>query len=603
MKIFRMGRVVLRGEQTFSCYFKFSRPWWSFLNSKDFIFPGGYGHVDNYRQNRENGDERDNPPRKFPQDGFHQFIKGRVEGIYVYADKNENDGWHEIDLVYIEGMEDKKWMIEKDGNYLERLEREGKLKELEPVIYQLRESEHATGSIREWWAEKALLPEIYCFLVEKLLSYQQFFTYDEFRQATLHAIIEKANVDGAVTFCEFNDKCMEHAKSCYWYTVNYDIAARSHTVMYDFDVGYLSFHRMYNAICASPNIRRLNLSGINLSNDAFMVLICRLFKQRNDFTEIILTNTNLNDERLDYLLKALCFNLETRGIPLVENLVLIDNGITVLSNLMTFLKKYITQYIKQQQNMACVACMSPPPLRRIDLSNNNLQTVANRAPIDFSALQSYEQELDALGCTLNLTIDLTANALAVYRAPCPNNPDLKPNEYVCKYFISWPLVKVKSRVLPEKYVTKENGFVYLMCRNYKFPEHVSILVEMLTPLGQIALIRLELCVNESKEVIIKNTTFDVLKLFDPSFLDYVNIREFEVSTQLIKKLIDDVNQDILNCTIKHSLFGHNGHNCATWAAEKLRNIGLDIVDSMFPVVVVTGKDFKAANGGRIGVSQ
>jgi hypothetical protein len=600
MKIFKIGMVAVRGKSAFSSHIRFERPWWSFLNSKGFIFPGGYFHVDNYRQHRENGDERDNPQRKFPQDGDVRFVKGRIEGIYIHAVKNESDDCYECVLVYIEGVEDKKWMIEKDGNYLERIEREGRLKELEPLVNYLRELEHATGSIREWWAEKVLLPELYC-LFEKTLIYKRFLIYDEFRHAALQEIMEKANTDGEIKFTEFHYRCMEHVKGSFWYN---NTVAPYH-LMYDHDVAYLSFSRMYIAISACPAIKTLDLSGINLRADVNLVSICRLFKERNDFTKIILANTGLNNERLDCLLTALNFNLETRGIPLIEHLVLADNEITCLSNLMVFLNKYIAQYVKQQQAISCTSPMIPPPLTRIDLCYNKVKLAKDSAPMVISVLQSYEQKLESLGCPLNLTIDITANILAVYSSPRTEIPDVQPevlptnNEYVCKFFVSSSLLKIRSRIQPEKDVTKEIGFVYLMCRNYKFPEHVSIIIEMLNSSGQIILNKLELCVNEHKEVKIKNAPFDALKLSNPLFFNHVNIRGFEVSTQLIKKLIDDVNADIANCTIQHSLFGRNGHNCATWAAEKLRNIGLDMEDSILPVVVVTGKDFKSANGCRL----
>lgn len=604
MKLFKMGRIVARSKTPCAPLLRFSLPWWSFLVSKGAIFPGGLFHLENYRQHRENGEDRDNPPRKFPQDGYSEFIKGKIEGVYVCAVKNEGDEYYECDLIYVEGVEDKKWMVEKDGNYLTRIEREGRLKELEPLVYQLREVEHATGDIREWWAEKVLLPELYC-LFEKRLSYNRFLVYDKFRRDTLHEIMEKAKVDGEVNFREFDNKCVEHARGSFWYS---NTGLWDASLMYDFDINYISFNRMYHAISACPEIKVLDLSQINLSADITSVAICRLFRERNDFTKIILTNDNLDDEALGRLLSALSFNLEARGIPLVECLILNTNKITGLCNIMFFLKKYIAQYIKQQQASSCVA-IAPPPLRRIELCNNNLQSVEGRVPINFSVLQSYEQELDALGCPLDLSIDLTGNPLAIYKSPCPDSPDVEPevlptdNEYACKFFVTSSLLEISSRIQKERIITKESGFVYLMCRNYKFPEHASIIIEMLSPSGLITLNKLELCVGEGNVVKIQNTTFDALKLSDPLFLNHVYIRAFEVSTQLIKKLIDDVNVDIANCTIEHSLFGRNGHNCATWAAEKLRNIGLDVEHSMFPVVVVTGKDFKAANAVRLGFNQ
>ena len=51
-------------------------------------------------------------------------------------------------------------MEERDKNYLDRIEREGRLKELEPEVYFLRKRENATNNIRDWWTEKLLLPNL-----------------------------------------------------------------------------------------------------------------------------------------------------------------------------------------------------------------------------------------------------------------------------------------------------------------------------------------------------------------------------------------------------------------------------------------------------------
>ena len=63
-------------------------------------------------------------------------------------------------FVMTEVAGDKAWMEEKDKNYLERIEREVKLRELERAAYYLRLKEHATNSIRDWWTEKLLLPNL-----------------------------------------------------------------------------------------------------------------------------------------------------------------------------------------------------------------------------------------------------------------------------------------------------------------------------------------------------------------------------------------------------------------------------------------------------------
>jgi hypothetical protein len=74
----------------------------------------------NYKENRENGNEGDDPNWKIPEDGKYTWVKGEVKGDYVYGVK-ENDGDYHYECRYDEGSGDKKWMEEKDLNYLARL--------------------------------------------------------------------------------------------------------------------------------------------------------------------------------------------------------------------------------------------------------------------------------------------------------------------------------------------------------------------------------------------------------------------------------------------------------------------------------------------------
>jgi hypothetical protein len=110
-----------------------------------------------YLEKRLNGNEADNPLQKMPEDGQYTWIKGRVERHLVYGVRN---GGYEYDVRYAQSPGDKAWMEEKDKNYLERIEREGKLKELECAVWYLRQEEQATNSIRDWWTEKLKLPNL-----------------------------------------------------------------------------------------------------------------------------------------------------------------------------------------------------------------------------------------------------------------------------------------------------------------------------------------------------------------------------------------------------------------------------------------------------------
>ena len=107
-----------------------------------------------YEKKRENGCRIDNPSRPFPGDGNYYWEEDKS-----LRGKNGRKYWDRA--RYDQGSLDKIWMEEKDQNYLARIEREGKLKELEPAIWYLRAKEHATNiDIKVWWAAKLKLPNL-----------------------------------------------------------------------------------------------------------------------------------------------------------------------------------------------------------------------------------------------------------------------------------------------------------------------------------------------------------------------------------------------------------------------------------------------------------
>lgn len=64
---------------------------------------------DDYKEKRQNGEERDSPACGFPKDGRYEW-------------ETPEANWSRI--KYIEGSGDRKWMEERDRNYLARLEKE-----------------------------------------------------------------------------------------------------------------------------------------------------------------------------------------------------------------------------------------------------------------------------------------------------------------------------------------------------------------------------------------------------------------------------------------------------------------------------------------------
>jgi len=134
---------------------------------------------DVYKEKRMNGWDADAPREKYrfkypPEDGKYTWIKGRVEGDYVYGVKNAK-GEYEYELRYDEGPGDRAWMEERDRNYLSRILKEGKLRELQPSVWCLREMDHAQETdIGAWWSQKLKLPDISTILERAEQDYKQF---------------------------------------------------------------------------------------------------------------------------------------------------------------------------------------------------------------------------------------------------------------------------------------------------------------------------------------------------------------------------------------------------------------------------------------------
>lgn len=61
--------------------------------------------ITNYKNKYEIGDDRDNPDRPFPQDGRWRWATPKK---------------HLSKIIYFEGIEDAKWMAEKEQNHLNR---------------------------------------------------------------------------------------------------------------------------------------------------------------------------------------------------------------------------------------------------------------------------------------------------------------------------------------------------------------------------------------------------------------------------------------------------------------------------------------------------
>ena len=91
--------------------------------------------------------DQDNPSIHFPR-----------SGTYMWEEREHYDGKDWCVACYYASSEDKAWLLEKDQNYLERIERSNELKEKEPAVWFLREKDKADKGyevdIRKWWAAK-----------------------------------------------------------------------------------------------------------------------------------------------------------------------------------------------------------------------------------------------------------------------------------------------------------------------------------------------------------------------------------------------------------------------------------------------------------------
>jgi hypothetical protein len=128
----------------------------------------GRGARVDFKDKRENGSDADKPKNlSLDYDGKVTWIKGEVKGGYVYGVKNEEESqkrgydFYDYEVRYDAGPNDIAYFEAKDCNYLTRILNEGKLRELEPDVWYLREVDNAQNlDIGEWWSQKLKLPNI-----------------------------------------------------------------------------------------------------------------------------------------------------------------------------------------------------------------------------------------------------------------------------------------------------------------------------------------------------------------------------------------------------------------------------------------------------------
>lgn len=545
-----------------------------------------YVGITNYHQERRNGGEEDGPITAYPIDGKFTWIKGRVApeevwpyrgsngeisyGYYIYGE-DKKDGTYEYELYYEEGPEDRKFFLKIDQRYLSRIEREGKLELLEPVIWYLRQNR--TDNIRDWWAEMFAKPD----LPEILEKAEQEYIHIKERYPVvilLDTAIKAANIDGAINVKKIIDQ-------------------------YHIDLSSDFLVVIYSIMKVSRYIKILDFSDIDLrENYTYLV---KLFEKRNDFRCINLHNTGIDDKALTSLLKALDLNWKTRGIPFTEEINLSDNNITLISELMDYLEKWITRYIDiQQQYGSGVTRLSNFNLRIINLENNLIKAEKEGGTEELW-LVNYERILNELSqaCNLRFEIVLTGNTISACVFNSPAVIELNAGNRL-KFFGSASLVQKESLIQPKAYLNLNRGCVYLTCRRDVWAGHLVMYTELLNSTGQIEVNRLELfsekvccsqeqsakdddekCISHSNGKVCISLV-EINKLRSDIASGKVAGNGAYLKTNLIQQLIHNATEDIEKDKIRYSIDGVLGHNCSTWIFEKLKEVGVHLPPTIIP---------------------
>jgi len=255
-------------------------------------------------------------------------------------------------------------------------------------------------------------------------------------------------------------------------------------------------------------------------------------------------------------------------------------------------------YWQQQQNKTDSSVIQPFPLVEVNLECN-LLTVDSDA-----ILQRYIDTLqEQKGFTTNLTISISGNIIKI-NVPNPFQ-EMQMYEWRYSFFVTKHLEKRQSIMQPDKYLTPEMGFVYLVCA--KKPEdkwgiyfgHAAIYIERLNLRGQLELEKFELFGGASAaSATASASTAPGKGKVNPEALDAMRLmrgrnkldfQAWPVKSYLIQQLVDKINTSPTTDAVKYSSLGISGENCTTWAIEKLKSIGLEVDETIFPT--------KAAGGG------
>jgi hypothetical protein len=586
-----------------------------------------------YSKKRKNGTRADIPKNMklteeehanclqtdIPYDGKTIWIKGRVEGERVYGVKND-EGCYEYEVRYEPSERDKAWLLEWDQNYLERLQDERKLIIEEPIIWYLRYEDKTKSNIRDWWAEMLTKPDLAEILRKGEIRYNRFYKCCRIRTLCIEKRVREAQTTGYVRISEIINKCnlsIALPANLHWYNhpelpeniPMHDFSFHAKDVFRSMDLRILC-----ELIEKNPHVKEIDFSGVDLSKD-YKKLV-KLFKKRNDFVTIILNNTCIDDDIAKELLEALNYNAKERGIPLIANIVLTDNNIEDINTIIVFIEAYISNFIKYQEQQNTedseFVVISPPALTLINLQNNlineskGLQT--GDEP-DRNWIKRQQRKLHKLSSKcivhLKLTIILTGNVIASFSSFSENEETETQQQGISQnrygFFISAPLEQRRSVMDQNAYLTPIMGFVSLVSKSNTYIGHASIYVELLNSYGQLEMMKLELFSRKSYSSgnqVMPSDGKSYISRLDPKRVKDAIVRKTihcepsPLETRLIYQLIENVRIEHAQDTVRYSIDGIMGHNCATWAIEKLRQVNVPVENRIIPVLAASRKSLK-----------
>ena len=375
-----------------------------------------------FNRKRENGGSADSPTRSCPKprgEADFTWMKGEVYsdvgyGQSVYGKMNAQ-GTYDYEVRYNPSPDVLEWMAEKDCNYLTRIEKEGRLGELEPAVWLLWARERVAGtSIRQWWREKLKRTDL-----PQLLD-----RAEQEAQHIIGPVIERA---GSIvetiqrnTITRLDQLAMIHALKSVSFLTTIFQALKTNTSVTTLDLSDMNlkldaavWQELAAALAVNSTITEINLSNTGLDQKTWEeILLPSLLNNPNLVTPPKIISTN-NPCSFSYDSLQLATLLATRQLvkrpteaatvtsalrKLIKNPGLVDLD---LSN---------QPLTPEHMELICQIVATCPNLRTLNLSHTNLSyEVARQLLLGLSQHHSL-QSIAIEGCALPKSIVLQLQA-------------------------------------------------------------------------------------------------------------------------------------------------------------------------------------------------